>query len=246
MLDLCLELSMDPENAYSMCTLGICDGAIVLIEKDSRFNPRENRISFGIELLWNALEFFLEQAKQDNAHVSDDPNHQYLLRSEAMLDLNRAVDVLQSVLNYRLHEGYRLSDKELRNEVLIILTMLAEFPSTAGCIMRSDLFPMLITYACAEEMGAKSWPFFQKNMAKARNFATSSDIDLEFKKTLWFLVSSCLRSNDPDALLCFGSSPMLANMLQYIEFDSFDAHGGHGHHGAGGQGSTGEWNLHDA
>ncbi len=230
MLDLCLEWSADPENASTMCSLGICDGAITLIDKDSRFNPRENRISFTVELLWNVLEYFLEQAKTDNASQAEDSTRRYLLKHEHMVDLGRAVDVLQGILNYRLHEGYRLSDKELRNEILIILTMLAEFPSAIGCIMRSQVLGLLITYACIEEQGAASWPFFSRHIAKTRNFATSSDIDLEFKKELWFVVSSCLRTNDPDALLCFSSSPLLATMLQYLEHDSFDPHAAHQHH----------------
>lgn len=223
LLDLCLDLSVDGECAALMCQRSICDGAITMLEKDFNFNPRDPRLARAVELMWNVLEPFIEQFKVHNA--SPDEVRQCLSNySDQVVDFGHAVDVLQSIIVYGMHEGFRQADKELRNEVLIILTMLAQFPCAVSYFLQSGLFHLLLTYACIEEAGSESWEGFCQDIGKFRNFATIADIDLEFKKELWFILSELLRSNDPDALEVFSSSPLQATLLQYMEHDSFDTH----------------------
>ena len=228
LLDLCLDFSIDIPCAILMCEHGLCDGAIILIEKDFQLDPRDPRIAHIIELIWNVLEPFLEQFKTQN--ISSDEIQQYLNNiSDKIIDFSRAVDVMQSIIFYTMHSGFRQADKELRNEVLIILTMLAQFPCAISYFLQSGLFHLLLTYACIEEAGAESWDGFCKNIGKYRNFATISDIDLEFKKELWFVLGELLRSNNPDALSIFSSSPLQTVLLQYMEYDSFDTNKRHEH-----------------
>ena len=215
MLDLCLDLSEDPASAARMCSAKLGDGAIAIIDKDSKFDPRDHRISFTVELLWNVVDHFLEKAKSENNYLSSD--------GEDVMNFEQAIHVLQRVLNYVLIDGFRLSDKELRNEILVILAMIAQFPNSVQYFLESGLFNFLITYACIEEVGRDTWFFFSKPVANSRNFSTISDIDLEFKKEVWFTISELLRSNDPDALLCFASSPLLSCMLMYLEQDSMES-----------------------
>ena len=214
MLNLCLDLSEDPANAARMCSARLGDGAIAIIDKDSKFDPRDHRISYTVELLWNVLEHFIEKAKAEGNFLTPD--------GEDVMNFEQAIHVLQSVLNYTLLDGFRLSDKELRNEILVVLAMIAQFPHSVQYFLESGLFNFLITYACIEEVGRDSWFFFYKPIANSRNFSTISDIDLEFKKEVWFTISELLRSNDPDALLCFASSPVLSCMLMYLEQDSVE------------------------
>ena len=215
MLDLCLDLSEDPVSAARMCSAKLGDGAIAIIDKDSKFDPRDHRISFVVELLWNVVDHFLEKAKVDNFYLTTD--------GEDVMNFEQAIHVLQRVLNFVLIDGFRLSDKELRNEILVILAMIAQFPNSVQYFLESGLFNFLITYACIEEVGRDTWFFFSKPVANSRNFSTISDIDLEFKKEVWFTISELLRSNDPDALLCFASSPLLSCMLMYLEQDSIES-----------------------
>lgn len=219
LLYLCLDLSMDPASAAIMCESSICDGAITLVQKDFRLNQRDPRILSSIELMWNVLEHFLEQFKSTNPSPEDMRNilSQY---ADRVVDFGRAVPVLQSIVRFVLSDGFRLADKELRNEVVIILTMFAQFPSAVGYFIDAGLFHLLITYACIEEAGAHSWDAFSKDIGKYRNFATISDVDLEFKRGLWFIISELLRSNDTDALSIVASSPLHATMLIYLEQDS--------------------------
>jgi hypothetical protein len=223
LLSLCLDLSVDVPCAVLMCERGLCDGAVVLIEKDFKLNPSDPRIATIVELMWNILEPFLEQFKAHGA--SPDEVRQKLSHfSDQVVDFGRAAEVMQSLIYFTMHSGFRQADKELRNEVMILLTMLAQFPCAVGFFLHSGLFHLLITYACVEEAGAESWDGFCTDIGKYRNFATVSDIDLEFKKELWFILSELLRSNDPDALAVFAASPLQATMLQYMEHDSFDPH----------------------
>jgi len=219
LLYLCLDLSLDPPSAAIMCESSICDGAITLVQKDFRLNQRDPRILSSIELMWNVLEHFLEQFKSTNPSPEDMRNilSQY---ADRVVDFGRAVPVLQSIVRFVLSDGFRLADKELRNEVVIILTMLAQFPSAVGYFIDAGLFHLLITYACIEEAGAHSWDAFSKDIGKYRNFATISDVDLEYKRGLWFIISELLRSNDTDALSIVASSPLYATMLIYLEQDS--------------------------
>jgi len=219
LLYLCLDLSLDPPSAAIMCESSICDGAITLVQKDFRLNQRDPRILSSIELMWNVLEHFLEQFKSTNPSPEDMRNilSQY---ADRVVDFGRAIPVLQSIVRFVLSDGFRLADKELRNEVVIILTMLAQFPSAVGYFIDAGLFHLLITYACIEEAGAHSWDAFSKDIGKYRNFATISDVDLEYKRGLWFIISELLRSNDTDALSIVASSPLYATMLIYLEQDS--------------------------
>lgn len=223
LLDLCLDLSTDADCAILMCERSLCDGAVTMIEKDFNLNPRDPRIAHTIELMWNVLEPFLEQFKAHNA--SPDEVRQRLSHfSDQVVDFGRAVEVMQAIILYVMRSGFRMADKELRNEVLIILTMLAQFPCAVGYFLECGLFHLLLTYACVEEAGAESWDGFCQDIGKFRNFATVSDIDLEFKKELWFVLSELLRSNDPEALSIFSSSPLQATLLMYMEHDSYDSH----------------------
>ena len=222
LLLLCLDLSRDAASAVAMCKQGLCSGAVLMLDKDFKLNPRDHRISTNIELMWNVLESFLDSCKAGGT-PPDEVRAKFSQVSALVVDFAAAVKVLQEVLLYVLHEGFRLSDKELRNEALIIMTLLAHFPCAVEQFIDAGAFHMLITYACIEEMGPDSWDEFSTNLAKQRNYATPSDVDFEFKKGLWFVISELLRGDDPRAAEIFASSPLQACLLKYMEFDSSDS-----------------------
>ena len=57
-------------------------------------------------------------------------------------------------------------------------------------------------------------------MAKFRNFVSSFDIDMQFKREVWLLTSELMANDDPDVLTCIASSPILLVMLLYLEQNS--------------------------
>ncbi len=220
MLGFCLDLSQNSECASSMSEFGMCCGVLLLLHKDFNHDPRDRRIPHQLELLWTILECFLERMKTDKA---DNNFRKYdLMKDEVVLDMSVAVPILKHLLIHLLSDGFRQFDKECRNEVIIIFAMVAEFPNSIGHFLSNGMVDFLLTYACVEEMHAKSWAYFIPNIANSRNFGSLSDIDLEFKKQVWMLLNTLLRSNDPDVLLCFAASPLMSCMLAYMEQDGPD------------------------
>lgn len=220
-LDFFLEVSIYEECSIAFCKLGLPDAVVALIDKDFSFDVRDKRLSYTFELLWNILEAFTN--KLSNPTDTHDYAEMYtLMKHDCILDLQSSIRVLHKVLNFLITDGFRQSDKELRNEVLIILAMLTNFPNAVGHFLRNELITLLITYACVEDVGQSSWSFFPKRIANSRNFATPSDIDLEFKKQLWMLITELMKTNDPDALLCFAASPMMPSLLMYLEYETAD------------------------
>ena len=216
LLNLCLELSVDVKLSIDMCALRLCDGLIRLFDHISTDNPRDPRVSDLINLIWTLMESYLNQP------IAADMNTDTVM-SNSILDFEFGIHSLKRVLLIMLHDGYRLADKELRNEIVAVLNMIALFPSAMPCFMSSGLFNVLITYSCVAEAGADHWPFYTLPIAKLRNFASVIDVDLQFKRSLWLLLSDILKMDDPDCMLCMASSPMLEVLLQYCEYDSHDA-----------------------
>lgn len=229
MLDLSLELAEDTKTASDMCLLHVCDGSIKILRHVSSLQegPRHVRIPDTVELMWLTLECYQEQVKGqfDGVYDASDANNLVVYRRslENVMDFEAAVSVLQSVLLMILRDGYRLVDKECRNEIIITLTLIAEFPGAFPCFLQSGLLTVLLTYACVGEMGKSSWAFFDHPLAKLRNFFNAFDVDMQFKRELWILISDLVQTDDADALLCVASSPFMSTMMLYLEFSSLDS-----------------------
>ena len=216
---LMMELTEDSRSACAMCSRGVSIGAMQLFDVASRLNLRDAAVGKNLDLVWTVVDAYLQQA-QGPAQVSASLLKE--LVSCEVMDFEAAVEVLLRVLVELLHDGYRLADKEVRNEIVVVMNMLATFPASFPSFMCSKAFNVLVTYSCVAEMGRRAWAFYTAPVAKLRNFASTADIDLQLKRTLWMTISDLLRSNDPDALLCLASSPMLDMLLSYVEFDSTD------------------------
>lgn len=244
LLDLCLEITTDDACAIILCEAGLCHAVLVLLDKDFRHDPRDRRLSYLVELMWNMLEPFCNQMNQQkpnyknnnsltlksqqqhnhnsntslNSHYEDNPVILAVLHGN-ILDRAFAIDVLFQLLDFLLLEGYRAADKEFRNMCLVVLSLLADFPQAVGYFIQSGLFTWLVTYASVEENGGvATWLFYHKPVANIRNFATTADVDLEFKKQIWMLLSQLVNGSlDSDALLCIAASPLLSCLLQYLE-----------------------------
>lgn len=144
------------------------------------------------------------------------------LLAQNVMDFNLVVNVLLSVFVRLLHEGYRMADKECRNEVLICLSMISTFEAATSSFMSSGAVQVFTSYACIAEVGKKEWAFFHQPVAKPRNYGSVHDIDLQLKRELWLVVMDILGRDDPDALLVVASSPLLDTLLAYLEHDTFE------------------------
>ena len=230
MLDLSLDLANNRENAAHMCKMKLCDSAIKLLsESVSAGSCRDERASITVELMWTVLEAYFavlhdaEAAAEDGGlmpveEVKYDENGDRIY--DDVIEFEPAVYTLKEVLLQLLREGYKLADKEVRNEVLIVLTILAKFPAAFPSFVTSGLLTVLVTYSCIGESGKKAWPFLSQPLAKFRNFATVFEVDLQFKRELWMLIGDLLRSDDVDAITCVASSPLLTYMSSFLDRNS--------------------------
>ena len=137
------------------------------------------------------------------------------------MDFDAVVNVLLSVFTTLVHDGYRMADKECRNEILVCMSMLSTF-KLAAPPLASNALTIFTTYACIAEVGKSSWSFFARPIAKVRNFGSVHDIDLQLKRGLWLVVMDILAGDDPDAILTVSSSPLMDTLLAYLEYDSFE------------------------
>lgn len=228
LFELCMDLSVDERSTCFMCANRFCDGAVNLLAEASKDNPRDPRVSEIVNAMWTMLETYLNQRPKmsestGNSFVEDEKIAVAALVSVDIMNYEVAVSILQGVFMNLLCDGYRLADKECRNEIIVVLSMIARFPSAAPCFMQSGLYNKLVTYSCVAEAGPKAWPFYSLPLAKLRNFASVFDVDLQFKRELWVILSDLMKFNDPDMLLCFASSPLMSTMIAYLEFDTLDA-----------------------
>jgi len=219
---LIMELTEDSRSACAMCLRKVSDGAIGLLDIAARENLRDPAVSRNLDLVWTVVDAYLQQA-QGPSQVNN-----VLLRelvSSEVMEYEFAVSCLLRILLELMHDGYRLADKECRNEIVVVLSMIASFPASFPSFMCSGALNALVTYSCVAEMGSgwRVWPFYTRPIAKLRNFASIYDIDLQLKRTLWMCVSDVMQSNDADAILCVSSSPLLDLLMHYVEHDSSDS-----------------------
>jgi hypothetical protein len=214
LLATCLDLSQDPANAVLMCRSRISDAIITLI--DIIENPRDLNTSYAIELLWNILEFYYD----DPGYIP--PSEEELWRHDlGIINFDESITVLRKLFLKLLFEGYRLADKELRNEAIIVLSLVARDPRSVPYFVHSGMLTDLLTYSTVAEVGKDAWPYNSRPMAKLRNFASVFDIDLQLKQEMWNLVLQLVKYDDPAVLLAVASSPFLPVLCQYVSFDTY-------------------------
>ena len=221
-LKLCFEMGEYEESALLMCNTGVCKALLDTLAISARENLRDERVSITMDLLWTCLEM---RVKASNAAFTSTNGHsdaRKQLGSLDILDFSLAVPLFRNLLLRLLFEGYRLADKECRNEVIILLTLCANFPQSLPAFLSCDLISTLVTYACVGEATIESWAFFDVVIAKQRNFATIFDVDIQFKSSLWMLLQDLIDTCDPDIMTCVGSSPLLDTLIKYTEADSTD------------------------
>eukprot|EP01062_Namystynia_karyoxenos_P021944 TRINITY_DN18389_c0_g1_i1.p1 TRINITY_DN18389_c0_g1~~TRINITY_DN18389_c0_g1_i1.p1 ORF type:complete len:1030 (+),score=357.85 TRINITY_DN18389_c0_g1_i1:77-3091(+) len=152
----------------------VCDLLNAALDGDTGIE--DDCIPVAIELLWNIAEL--------------DPSCRAELGTEAHLS------VLHRLLQRFLSQGHRLRDKELRNDLLVVLTMAADTPDRAShpAFLSSGLTEAVWLIGCGAELGLHEQ---QEYSSRMKPFVlTCSQEDFEMKRLLWNLLY----------LLCFSES----------------------------------------
>jgi hypothetical protein len=232
LLELCADLAEDPRNAQIMIAMRMCDGIVKFLELLVKENVRDKRVNSLIELLWTLLDSYLyeervDQEKDDAQPTSARGEFEYNPHNLShIIDQATAVSTLHNIITIFAQDGFKHPDKECRNEVLAVLTLLAESPSSHTYFTESGLLNDIVYYACFAECSSLCETFPEwldqhpQSSSNPRNFGTASEIDLQYKRGLWILISDLLQSDDPSALACVGQSPLLLSLLFYLEYES--------------------------
>ena len=217
LLDLCLDLSVDPRSAALMCHNGyLCDAMVLSLGEEAKATrPDQGHISKSIELMWNCLESYVVEMKAASPEGT-------VTGGSEVINFGKAIVPLRGIFKSLLFTGYRQSDKEIRNEIAIIFTLLAQFPASVPHFIKSGLLNDILTFASVGEAGPNGWSFYSIPLPKLRNFSTVTEIDLQLKRELWMLIGDLLMSNDPDVITAVASSPFMSVLFMYIEQNSMD------------------------
>jgi len=227
MLSLTIDLSADEKTAVNICKFKANNAIMRLLKVSSSESIRHPKVSVLVNLMWTLLEAYLNYNKTISKTFETSEERDYANKAMIeydVMDFEFAVNVLKVILLELIMDGYRTADKECRNEITVVLIMIAKFPAAFPVFMNSGLFNVLVTYACLAESGQKGWYQYTLPLAKFRNFGTPFDVDLQLKRLLWMLISDLLVFDDPDSLLCIGASPIISTMLTYGEFDTNEHH----------------------
>lgn len=195
-VDVCLalvkllrDLSYNPVCAKQLVAGGFFNLISSLLAGDSR-SPI---VDTAIEISWNLLE--LDE----------------VAKTEFGSEIN--VNALHLVLEHQLSQCHRSCDKESRNEVLVILAIIARVEANRKHLARTPTLRNILSYATSTELGTLS----------SRNpTCTTEALDLEMKVLMWDIIVTCASEHFSHAQIV--QANFLPAMLMYIDNEMYQNH----------------------
>lgn len=151
---------------------------------------RDHQVFVALEIVWNILEL------NPTARETVGSFHY--------------VSVLHRLLHSALVHGYKLKDKEFRNDIVAVCTLVAEDPDNHQFFFKTGLTELLFIAAVGTEMGIEHEalkPFMQ----------TISEEDFELKKLTWNILY--ILSFYRDNALLMRDAGMLQALFQYLDVE---------------------------
>jgi cilia- and flagella-associated protein 69 len=188
-------LSIYEPLAKKIGDLGALKDLIVVVCNAPSF--RDPLVNICIECIWNILE------------QSGEESIRSLAREELLLSLRWT---LQKVIR----EGYKLTDRKLRNEIMILITSVVACAETHYFLLSKDesaesFLEELVRYGSYDEINLASAGSSIKPM-----WSTEIE-DLEFKKLVWTAICRAVSSGIPDAIKLVENSDFLPALLLYLD-----------------------------
>jgi hypothetical protein len=213
-LDLICELSKSPGPSATMVEAGVVKSLVRSL--NVRSGTLDPLLSRSTEVLWNLLEqsqFLLDP------RIPCSGRSELLWRSRAAnaayaLSTHEEVEQLRNTLEVLLMQGFRARDKELRNELLIVIALVAQNVRSHEHFRSTGLLSLLLRHATAAETGMSD----DGSLAPPRSFATAESADLEMKRLVWSLLAVLSRqSQENQAVL--EQSPIMETLLMYVSLE---------------------------
>ena len=196
LLSLTRELSAAPQNTAALTACGAAAAVVDTLAATRDF--RDPLVSGGVEILWNLLEHADRVLGAAAAASGDSSNASRAIAASltqdssggtnplAALQTADAHGVMCALLQALLQGGFRQADKELRNELLIVATLLASQPASWPLFRQSGLLDVAVTYA-SDPPGPDTGEEDERK-GDVHNYGTCSEEDFELKQLLWGLV----------------------------------------------------------
>lgn len=201
LIKLLRELSYNPVCAQQLVTAGYFNLVPKLLTGDSR-SPI---VDVAIELIWNLIE--LDQS------------------ACLMFGTEINVQAMSEVLNHQLRECYRSQDKELRNEVLVILAKVAKEESNRKHLARTSCLRTILRHGTFSELYDPSSTTGKLALGAqgVRDFTqTTEALDLEMKVLMWDIITTCATEYFSHAQIV--QEQFLPVLLMYIDNDLYQSY----------------------
>ncbi|GLD94432.1 hypothetical protein PINS_up003043 [Pythium insidiosum] len=191
LVDLVYELSSHQRCAEVLVVTGALHYIVFLLAGIT--SPQDELLPLCLTILWNVLELSDDKTKSV-ARVASRRELlvQFRLRNAAyFLSTPFTFHALLQTLELLLTKGHRQHDRELRNECVLVLLLLARRSRTHELFHATGLTACLLTYATSSESQGRRAPPRGADaiVADTHRYATNSAEDLEFKQSLWLLVA---------------------------------------------------------
>ncbi|KAG7388259.1 hypothetical protein PHYPSEUDO_012917 [Phytophthora pseudosyringae] len=225
LIDLLFELSAYQRCAEVLVVSGALHYVVFILENIT--NPQDELLPLCLEILWNVLELSHEKtsavvkvaSRKELLEIFRLRNASFFLGNEFTFQ------ALLHVLELLLAHGYRQQDKEMRNECLMVLQLLAKRRRSLDFFYSTGLTACLFSYATSAELSHVKGPGSSLGRsqqdkasgtasavtASSQNYATNSDEDFEFKQMLWFLLAE----------ICADHQANLSELVQFRFMESW-------------------------
>ena len=215
-----LQASYTRESCQQMLDAGVLAPLFKALDADIR---AENA-SIGIELLWNLLENIPEARNLETRETE----RRFLARplplsmvahvtvQEAPSTRRAGAEALTKLMGSFLQAGYRKQDKELRNETLIAIMLLAEVEANRGAFVEAGLVDLVLDIAVMPEITPDYTTLQGTASKRVKSFVLTKDgSDLEAKQLVWHIIGYlCTVAGALEAAVAGG---FCAVLLMYLD-----------------------------
>jgi len=207
--ELVRELAQHRGHSLSLIRANVPNLLVEIVSRVVDF--RKEEIQHMLHILWSVLEHSLHRQRYETVAITRMQLLDKFRTGNALFRLGNveAITMLSSLMERMLHEGYRLQDKQLRNEVLIISTLLATRQANGKIFLETGYLSLLLLYANATENQLPTG-------CNARHYATTHPLDLEFKLLLWQVLSKLADVSKTVCLPVINDSLFVKTLLSYL------------------------------
>jgi hypothetical protein len=192
------ECSEDETNAVILTRSGVAQLCIDILADVQSI--RDEVTHTVLETLWNLLEMSIDRS---NAAASG-PHGSSALSLTELLDKHRDanaakllgnpgdIHVLCTLLRECILQGTTQADKEFRNDVLVVSSLVASKPENRPYFAATGFLQLLLDASTAAEQ------FAAHTGLPLENFASTRPVDLEFKLLAWALIARLVQGSFAD------------------------------------------------